>query len=120
MPASLSDQNVLSGDPGFIGRVRAAMISTSLTIKLESPLTVPFHRERETYAVAVLNSPDTFKSTFANIVSGDAGVISDATAAGTVVLTGANVAAQAALVTDAHIAAAVNNSYNSLFRTPMA
>lgn len=117
MAASRSDMNILSGDAGFIGRVRASMIATSIAITTEA-WTVAFHRERQTYAVAILNQPDIFKALFANSVATDASVISDATQAGTVVLTSGNVAAQAALVTDAHIDAAISGQFNSFFRTP--
>src|SRR5258708_19294811 len=117
MPASLSDSNVLSGEAGFIGRVRQSMINTANTIKVEA-VTTAFHRERETYAVAILNAPDNYKQNFANIAAGDASVISDATAAGTVVLTGANVVAQALLVTHAPINKAANNHLPPFFRTP--
>lgn len=117
MSASRSDQNLLSGDAGFIGRVRASLVSTAVAITTEAR-TVAFHRERETYAVAVLNAPDTFKTLFANSAATDTSVISDATAAGTVVLTAGNVATQAALVTDAHIDAAISGQFNSFFRTP--
>jgi len=64
------------------------------------------------------NVPDTYKSLFAISVANDTSVISDATAAGTVVLTGVNAAAQAALVTDAHLDAAISSQFNSFFRTP--
>ena len=116
--ASISDMNMLSTDTGFQGRVRASMIAASIAITTESRTTVPFHREREAFAVQILNAPDSFKSLFANSVATDASVSGDATAAGTVVLTSGNVAAQAALVTDAHIANAISGQFNSFFRTP--
>ncbi len=94
------------------------MVSTSLTISVQALSVGAFQRERQTYAVAILNSPDTFKSLFACVVTSDANVISDATQAGTVVLTTGNTAAQAALVTDAHINTAVGNSFNAFFRVP--
>lgn len=190
MTASLSDQNLLSQDTGFIARVRQSMINTANTIKVENPQTVIFHRERETYAVAILNNPDNYKQLFANVLAGDANCSADATqanaassftatiagtvmtvsaqasgtitvgstisgagisspgpsvisfgtgaggtgtynlsasftiatgetmTAGPTTLTSANAPAQAALVTDAHINSAVNNDFNSFFRTP--
>ena len=117
MAASRSDQNMLSTDAGFTGRVRASMIAAAISITTAA-WTEAFHRERQTYAVAILNAPDTYKTLFANSVATDANVISDATAAGTVVLTSGNVAAQAALVTDAHIDNAISGQFNSFFRTP--
>lgn len=117
MAASRSDMYLLSQDATFQNRVRAAMISASVAIKNEA-ITVSFHRERETYCVGILNSPDTYKALFAGTVATDSLVIADATAAGTVVLTGGNAATQAALVTDAHIDSAISSQFNSFFRTP--
>lgn len=118
MPASYSDKNQLSNDATFQGRVRQAMLTACVAIASESPTTVPFHRERSAFAVLCMNSPTTFELLFAFTVANDANVIADATAGGTVVLTQANVAAQAALVTDAHIDAAVSSQFNGFFRTP--
>ena len=117
MTASHSDQNMLSTDTTFQGRVRAALILACVSIANEG-WAVAFHRERSTYAAQVLNSPDTYKTLFANSVATDASVISDATAAGTVILTTANVAAQAALVTDVHIDNAIAGQFNTFFRCP--
>ena len=117
MAASYADKAQLSGDPTFIGRVKMSLISACNSIKNEGTA-VAFHRERESFLVAVMNQPDTFKPIVAASVATDATVISDATAAGTVVLTSGNVAAQAALVTDAHIDTAVSAQFNSYFRTP--
>jgi hypothetical protein len=118
MAVSYNDKQILSGDATFQNRVRQSMIAACVAIKAESPITTPFHRERETFLVAVMNAPDTYKLLFAQAVANDASVISDATAAGTVALTGANVVAQAALVTDAHMDTAISGQFNSFFRTP--
>jgi hypothetical protein len=118
MAASYSDKQILSSDITFQNRVRQAMIAACVNIKSESPTTVPFHRERETFLVACMNAPDSYKVLFAMNVANDANVIADATQNGTVVLTGTNVAAQAALVTDTHIDTAVSSEFNSYFRTP--
>jgi hypothetical protein len=118
MAASYSDQKFLAADTTFQDRVRQSMIKQSIAIKNESPTTIPFHRERETFVVAITNQPDIFKLIFTQSVATDATVISDATQAGTVVLTAGNAAAQAALVTDAHIDTAISNNFNSFFRTP--
>jgi hypothetical protein len=117
MAASYSDQQFLAADTTFQNRVRQSMIAQGIAIKNEA-VTTAFHRERETYVVAVTNQPDVFKLIFTQSVSTNATVISDATAAGTVVLTGANAAAQAAFVTDAHIDTAISANFNSFFRTP--
>jgi hypothetical protein len=118
MAASYSDQQFLAADAIFQNRVRQSMITQSIAIKNESPTTAPFHRERETYLVALTNQPDQFKLIFSQSVATNATVISDATQGGTVVLTGNNAASQAALVTDAHIDAAISANFNSFFRTP--
>jgi hypothetical protein len=117
MAVSYNDKYLLSQDATFQNRVRTALIAACISIKNESLLT-NFHRERETYLVAVMNSPDSFKAIVAAGVATDASVISDATAAGTVALTSGNVAAQAALVTDAHIDTAIAGQFNAFFRTP--
>lgn len=119
MAASRSDMYFLSTDPTFQNRVRASMVAAAISVTTEA-WTVAFHRERDTYAVAILNSPDSYKLLFANAVATDANCISDATQAGTVVLSGGNVVTQAALVTDAHIDAAISSQFNSFFRTPSA
>lgn len=113
-----SDKQLLASDQTFQNRVRQSMIAACVAIASESPTTVAFHRERSTFGVACMNSPDTFKLLFANAVANDANVISDATVAGATPLTTTNVAAQAALVTDAHIDTAVSGQFNSFFRTP--
>ncbi|SRR5579883_2521856 len=114
MAASRSDMNVLQTDATFVGRVRASMLAASVSITTEA-VTTPLHKKRTTQAAAILNAPDSWKQLFAATVATDANVISDATAGGTVALTSADVAAQAALVTDAHIDAAVSAQFNSFF-----
>lgn len=118
MAASYNDMAVLAGDSTFQNRVRSAMIAGAVSVIAENKSTVVFHRERETYAVQALNSPEAYKILFANAVATDPTVIADATAGGTVALTSGNVATQQALVTDAHILAALSASFNSFFRTP--
>ena len=118
MAASYTDQQFLAADPTFQNRVRQSLVAACIAVKTESPTTVPFHRERETFAVAVENQPDLFKLMISIGVATNAAVISDATQAGTVALTSANAAAQAALVTDAHIDTAISTNFNTFFRTP--
>jgi hypothetical protein len=117
MTASYNDQQQLSGDATFQNRVRQSLMKTCISIASEG-WAVAFHRERATYAASVVASADTFKLIFSQSVATDATVISDATQAGTVALTGGNVAAQAALVTDAHIDAAISSQFNTFFRCP--
>ena len=113
-----NDKQILASDATFQNRVRQSMISACVAIKSESPTTTPFHRERETFIVLVMNQPDAYKILFTQAVATDANIIGDATQAGTVPLTAGNVAAQAILVTDAHIDAAISSQFNTFFRTP--
>lgn len=118
MAASFNDMAVLAADTTFQNRVKAAMITGAVVVSAENKSTVAFHRERETYAVQVMNSPDTYKVLFANAIATDATVLADATQAGTVALTTGNVATQQALVTDAHITTALGLVFNAFFRMP--
>jgi hypothetical protein len=113
-----NDQQFLASDPTFQSRVRQALLKGCVAIKAENPTTTPFHREREAFVVAVANSPESYKVLIAQSIVSDAAVIGDATVGGTVPLTSGNVAAQAALVTDAHIDAAIVTNFTSFFRTP--
>lgn len=117
MATTRSDMYILSTDTTFTNRVRASLVAACVSIVNEARTTA-YHRERETYAVSILNSPDAFKTLFATTVATDALVIGDATASGTVVLTAGNVATQQALCTDAHIDTAVSGQFNCFFRTP--
>ena len=114
MAASLSDQAVLSTDPTFISRVRQSMIATCIAISSEA-VSTGYHYARARFVVEVMNNPDSFKGLFAGSVATDASVIDDATQGGTVILTAANIAAQAARVTDAHITNAISGQFNSFF-----
>lgn len=114
MAASLNDQAILSGDTLFINRVRESLVAACVAITNEATSTA-FHFKRAAYASAVLNNPTAYQQLFAYGVATDASVISDATQAGTVALTAANVDGQQALVTDAHINNAVSGQFNSFF-----
>jgi hypothetical protein len=118
MAASRNDMNLLQSDATFTSRVRSSLVAACVAITNEA------HgadwRERQLFAVKVLNSPDNYKALFATTVATDANVIADATQGGTVALTAGNVATQAALVTDAHIDNAVAGQYNSFFTRPMS
>ena len=121
MAASRNDMYQLSQDPVFQNRVQAALILACVSVSIENSTTVPFHRERQTFASQVLSST-TFQTQtvtlFTNSISTDPTIIADATVGGTVSLTTANRAAQAALVTDAHIDGAIAAQFNDYFRTP--
>ena len=114
-----SDQQLLASDSTFQNRVRQSLMKACSSI-INEGWAVVFHRERQTFAVACMNAPDTFKLIVAQAVATDAGVIGDATVAGATPLTSGNVAAQAALVTDGHMDTAVAANFNSFFRTPQS
>lgn len=118
MTATLKDMGLLATDPTFQSRVQAAMISAAISITTEA-WTVAFHRERQTYAVQILNAPSLYMPLFAGSVATDAATSTAATGGGTyVALTTANLATQAALATDVNINNAVSAQFNSFFRTP--
>jgi len=117
MAATYKDMNELRQNLTFVGRVRSAMMLGCIAVANEG-WTVPFHRERATYVSQILNAPDNYVSLLAGTVATDAAVIADATAGGTVPVTAANSDTQQALVTDAHIVAALANQFNAFFRVP--
>jgi hypothetical protein len=120
MAISHNDKYQLSQEPTFQNRVQASLVAACVSISNEG-WAVAFHRERATFAAQVLLSPTgsiNYVQLFSNAVSTDANVIGDATQAGTVILTSANRTAQAALVTDAHIDAAISSIFNSFVREP--
>jgi hypothetical protein len=118
MAASYNDKFLLAQDSGFRNRVEMSLIAACEAIMTESPTAVPFHAQRSQFATSALNTPSVAATMLALGVATDANVIADATAAGTVVLTPANVAAQAALVTDAHIDTAISGQFNDFFLHP--
>jgi len=113
MATSLNDQAVLSTDPGFIQRVRTAIIAAAIAISNEGAVTL--HAQRDTVAVGVVSNPNYWQGVFAAAVATDATASGQATVGGTVVLTAANVAVQAALITDLAITSAVSAQWNSFF-----
>jgi hypothetical protein len=114
MAASRNDQAILAADALFINRVQESLVAACVAITTEAT-TVAYHFRRVQFAQTVLNNPTTYKALFALTVATDANVISDATNGGTVALTSANADAQQALVTDAHMDAAVSGQFNSFF-----
>jgi hypothetical protein len=116
MAISYNDKSLLALEPTFQNRVKMSLIAACISIKNEG--NVWAHRERETFCVAVMNNPEAFKVLVAAGVATDATVISDATVAGGTILTSGNIAAQQALVTDAHIDTAIASQFNAFFRTP--
>ena len=115
---ALSDQAVLAANAAFISRVQESLVATCVAIQSEATSTA-YHYSRARFATQVMQQmatqPTQWPQAFAFSVATDANVISDATAAGTVTLTSGNVATQQALITDAHINAAVSGQFNSFF-----
>lgn len=114
MAASLNDNSVLGANTVFIGRVQSSLLAACVAIFNEA------NNNRHVFRVAlvhqVMANPTSvlnWATTFAMAVSTDTSVISDATQAGTVVLSGANVLAQQALVTDAHISTAISSMFDA-------
>lgn len=120
MAASHNDSYQLSQEPTFQNRVQVSLLAACVAISNEG-WGVAFHRERSTFASQVLISPNTptnYVGLFTNTVANDSTCLADATVGGTVSLTSGNRAAQAALVTDAHIDAAIASQFNSFIREP--
>jgi len=92
------------------------MIAAAIAISSEG-FSVLYHKQRARQCIILLNYPDIQKVYYAISVATDTNVRSDATANGTVVLTATNTPAQAALVTDAHIDAAISGQFNAFFDT---
>ena len=111
MAASFSDMSLLANDANFGNRVGSGLWQTCVNISSEAWSSS--HAARKQYVTQILNNPTFYKPFFVNVVSVDASVIADATAAGTVVLTTGNVATQGALVTDAHIGNAISAAFNA-------
>jgi hypothetical protein len=120
MAVSYNDKYLLSQDATFQNRVQASLLSACVAIANEG-WAIAFHRERAQRCTEILQSPNApmnWVQLFTNTVANDATVIADATQAGTVAITTANRAAQAALVTDAHIDAAISSQFNAFIREP--
>ena len=117
MAASRSDQALIASDPTFQNRVRQSMVAAAFAVYNEG-WAVVFHRARAARCQVILNDfADTLKGRYAMGVTTDTSVIADATVGGTVAITSGNAAAQAALVTDAHIDAAISAQFNCYFET---
>lgn len=120
MAITHKDRYTLSTDPTFKTRVQAALVTACVSIANEG-WGVAFHRERADRAATMLQGPSAptdWVQLFTNAVSTDAAVIGAATGAGTVALTGSNVATQAVNVTDAQIDNAIAAEFNAFVRLP--
>lgn len=120
MAITYNDKYQLAQEPTFQTRVQTSLVAACVSISNEG-WGVVFHRERADFSRLVLLSPTSpvnYVQLFSNAVATDANVIGDATVAGATVLSAANRAAQAALVTDAHIDTAIASMFNSFIREP--
>lgn len=118
MAASFNDMNALAASTTFLNRVQMAMELYCTVVGSESASTIPFHRERATFAAGIVNNPTTYAPLFAGVAAVNAVVIADATSSGTVVLTSTNIATQQALIPDTDISNAIAAQFNTFFRTP--
>lgn len=117
---ALADQFQLSQDATYQGRVQAALVGACVAISNEG-WSVPFHRERATFAAQILSAGATqssYVTLFANACATDPTSISLATANSSVPLTAGNRATQSALVTDTAINNAIASMFNSFVREP--
>lgn len=120
MVATHNDSYQIAQDPVFQNRVQAALAKICVDIANEG-WAVAFHRERQGFAAQILANTNVnidYTKMFANAVSTDTTVLSDATQAGTVAVTAGNRATQSALVTDAHMDTAISAEFNAFFRVP--
>ncbi len=114
MAATRNDMYLLSQDSVFQHRIQASLASTCVAISNEAWSAL--HRQRQNFVVQILQSTTqltNWVTLFSVLASTDPSVIADATVAGTIPLTGANTAAQALLVTDAHIDSAISAEFNA-------
>jgi hypothetical protein len=98
--ATLSDQNTLSKDPSFVGRVQSALVTAALAVIAEAETTAD-HAARASYARAVLSSPASYAALMAIGVATNAQVTADAGSP-----------ASQANVTDADIVGAIVSLWN--------
>ena len=113
MAASRNDSFILGGNTVFVGRVQASMVAACIAIAAEGNNVVN-HHARILLVHQILASPasqTSFATMFALSVAIDSLVLADAAPTGMVL--GANVGTQQALITDAHIDAAVKDQFNA-------
>lgn len=118
---NFNDAALLAGEPGFISRVREAVIVYCNVVANESvtQASIALHQRRVAFASQTLGNisanPSAIAQFFAYCVASDATVLSDATVAGATPLTSGNVATQSPLATDAHISNAIAAQWNTFF-----
>lgn len=122
--ASHNDSAVLSSDATFQNRVRQSLVSACVTVSTEAvtgltgSMPLDLHKRRVNFCALVLAAPDSFKTLFADTVAVNATVLNEATQNGTVAITSANVATQAALVLDNDMDAALSLDLNAFLILP--
>lgn len=104
--------SVLKSDLVFTARVGSAVLTYCTVIATEGS-SVSGHGARAAYVTQILNNQSTFLPMFVPVVAVNAIVANLATSSGTVSLTSANVAAQAALVADVNISNSVASAFNA-------
>lgn len=116
MAVSYNDKYQLAQSTLFQHRVQASLIAGALAIQSESPLTTAQHYPRSDLARSILLAPTgttNYVQLFSNVVACDTNVINDATGTGATAITAANMDAQQANVTDAHIDSAISSTFNA-------
>lgn len=116
MAVSYNDKWQLAQSTLFQHRVQASLVAGCLAIASESASTVPLHAARADLARNILLGPTgntNYVLLFSNAVACDTNVINDATGTGTTAITAANMDAQQASVSDAHIDAAISSTFNA-------
>lgn len=116
MAVSYNDKYQLAQSTLFQHRVQASLCAAALAVQSENANTTPLHPPRADLARSILLSPTgntNYVQLFSNVVACDTSVINDATGSGTTAITAANMDAQQANVTDAHIDAAISSTFNA-------
>ena len=115
MAASLNDSFVLGGYVDFQNRVQSALLQQCATVVGEG-LSVNNHTQRMDLVHRIIGSElslTAYTHLFAWVAGISTACVNQATANGTVTLTGSNIQTQTALVSDANIQTAVANAFNA-------
>lgn len=111
-----SDSFQLSINGSFQNRVAMSLGRACINVGTESMSTIPFHRERQSYAAGVLNNLTFYTTLFANVVATDVTVLADVAAS--TPLTSTNSSTAQLSVTDAHIDNSIAATFNSFIKEP--
>ena len=112
--ATSTDMQLLATDSTFGNRVQALLtvyctLTLPSTVPAASPGAIATLQQEKNYAATVMNNLTTMKFQFIWAAACNQIVANDATAGGA--LTGANLAASAALCTDTHISNAISAAF---------